>query len=242
MKRIALISILAVSALLAGCGFFPVIVASGTPTTADYAVSDVTSLQVSQSFTVRVVPDSAYAVSVTYDDNLGDYLEVEKQGSSTLVIGLKQGYSYQGATLSAEVHMPYLKTLDASGATTVIVGSGFGSLDTLTVTLSGASECRYAGLACTDLVVDVSGASTATLTGAADSVRIVASGASTADLLDCTAGYASVNLSGASKGKVYVPDGSIRVVASGASTLYYAGAPSFETLDLSGESSIVKVD
>jgi hypothetical protein len=242
MKRIALVVVIAAAALLAGCMFYPVVVASGTPATADYAVSDVTALQVSQSFAVSVVPDSSYSVTVTYDDNLASFLQVEKQGSSTLVIGLKQGYSYQGATLKAVVHLPYLKTLDASGASSFAVASGFGSLGTLTVTLSGASTLQYDGLDCTDLVLDLSGASDAALAGTAGAVDAMASGASTVYLRQCTAAAATVDLSGASQATLYVPGGTIGLTASGASVLYYAGSPTFGPLDLSGASTVVKLD
>jgi hypothetical protein len=242
MRRINLAFCLVLAAVLAGCSYFPPIIGSGAIIKTAYVITDFAAIQTSQSFNVRVVPDSTYSVSVSYDDNLADYLVVEKKGDSTLVISLKDGYSYQWVTLSAVVHMPTLATLDASGASRFLVESGFPALSSLSIALSGASSCQAADVRCGNLVVDVSGASSVTLTGTADSLSSVASGASTAVFTDCPTALAKVDLSGASECWVRVPAGTIHASASGASTLYYYGSPSFSLQDLSGASTIINMN
>jgi hypothetical protein len=242
MRRIGFAVCCAIIAVLAGCSYFPLIVGSGDPVTLTFAITDFTAIQTSQSFTVRVVPDTAYSVSVSFDGNLADYLVVEKQGDRTLVIGLKDGYSYQLVTLSAVVHMPVITTLDASGASRFLVETGFPALSSLAIALSGASSCQASDVFCDSLSVDVSGASSVTLTGAADSISSVASGASQTCFSDCPTSLVDVDLSGASECWVYVPTGTIRASASGASTLYYYGSPSFSMQDLSGASAIISLD
>jgi hypothetical protein len=206
-----------------------------------HPVSGFSAIQASQAFQVRVVPDSAYSVTVTCDDNLLPYLVVQRQGTGCLQLSLVQGYNYVGVTLSAEVHMPDIRIIDASGASTVRVDPGFSSTNPLTVVLSGASVCEAPAINAGDAVFDVSGASSVSCTGSAASLSLVVSGASQVHLLDCAAGSARVNLSGASQAWVDVGPRSIGLSASGASTLYYGGTPAFSTRDLSGGSRTVKV-
>ncbi len=236
----AVLTILA-AAVLAGCGFFPVVSGSGVMARSVYAVAECTSIQASHAFQVRVVPDAAFAVTVTSDDNVLPYLVVQRQGAGCLQLGLAQGYTYVGVTVTAEVHMPAVRTIDASGASIVRLDPGFSSTDPLTVVLSGASSCEAPSLAAGDVSFDLSGASTASVSGTAAALSAVVSGASHARLLDLAAASARVSLSGASDASVDVGARPVSLSASGASTLYYGGTPAFVTCDLSGGSRIVKV-
>jgi hypothetical protein len=244
MKRLALLSsvLLTIGLLgaLAGCMLLPAVSGSGTLTRTAYAASGFTGIQASQAFQVRVVPDSAYSVSVTCDDNLLPYLAVQNSGTS-LRLGLMDGYNYLGVTLLAEVHMPVVAVIDASGASSVRLDSGFSLPGRLAVVLSGASVCDAQGISCGEAAFDVSGASLATFTGTAAGLTLAVSGASRANLLDCPAAAARVTVSGASQ--VWVDVGAQRVDldASGASTLYYGGTPALAVHSLSGGSRIVKV-
>jgi hypothetical protein len=241
MKRFVFLVLAAMAIVLSGCGFFPVVTGSGMPVTAAYGLNGFTGIQASQTFQVRVVPDSLYSVDVTCDDNLVPYLIVDTIPGGTLRLALAQGYTYEYVSISAVVHMPALSMLDASGASAFDVGAGFVSAHPLAITLSGASSANVAGIVCGELSVDASGASKATLAGSPTFETIFASGASHANLLNCLTTSADVNLSGASDAWVSVGTGIVSLHASGASTLYYAGTPVFSPYDLSGTSRTVKV-
>jgi hypothetical protein len=241
MKRFVVPVLAAMALFLAGCAFFPAVTGSGTPTTASYGLAGFSGIQASQAFKVHVIPDSFFSVDVTCDDNLVRYLRVDTTSGGTLRLALEQGYNYRFITVSAEVHMPAVSMLDASGASDFDVEAGFASSAPLSISLSGASSATVAGIVCGDLTVDISGASTATLAGSAFSHRIMASGASNADLMSCSAPRADVTLSGASDAWVNVGSGLLSLSASGASTLYYAGTPVFSLYNLSGTSRTVKV-
>jgi hypothetical protein len=242
MKRLAFALIVAAAVLvfLAGCMFYPPVSGSGTLKTQSYSIAGFSRIQASQSFEVRVVPAASFSVTVSCDDNLDSYLQVEKRGLDTLSIGLDQGYSYFGVTLVAVVHMPSVSSIDGSGASRFKVDPGFASANRLAIMLSGASTCTAPSIACGDLTVDISGASTATLAGNAGDANVLASGASHARLIDCAARSADVDLSGASDASVDVQAGSLSISASGASTLYYAGYPALHVRSLSGTSRAVK--
>jgi hypothetical protein len=236
----AMAAILAAAGTLAACGFFPMVSGSGVMSRSVYPVSACTSIQASHAFQVRVVPDPVFSVIVTCDDNLQPYLVVQREGTGCLRLGLVQGYTYLGVTLTAEVHMPSLRTIDASGASTIRLDPGFSSADPLTVVLSGASVCEAPAIVAGEATFDLSGASIATVSGAASGLSVVVSGASHARLLDCAAPRAQVNLSGASDAAVDVGAGPVRLSASGASTFYFGGSPSFTVCDLSGGSRVVR--
>lgn len=239
MRHLILVLCAAAVALMVGCDFFPLVQGSGYLTTSTYNFTDFSTIAATQACRVHVVPDTAYSVSVTSDDNLLPYLEVRRNGAGAVLIGLAQGNNYHGITFNAEVHMPVLVGLDLSGASEARVDSGFASTQPLDATLSGASLADIKGLSCTAVNADISGASSLSIGGTIASETLIVSGTSTANLLACAATRATVAVSGASE--AWINAGQISLSASGASTLYYAGNPLIQTNSLSGASQLVKV-
>jgi hypothetical protein len=241
MKRIVFFPCAALVTLLAGCAMLQPVMGSGTLTRSSYPAAGFGGIQASQSFLVRIVPDSVYSVNVTCDDNVLRYLIVESPGGGTLNLSLMSGYNYTGVTLIAEVHMPTPSVIEASGASTVKIDSPIAPIQGLRLVLSGASTCEIAHLAGGDLSMDLKGASQATVTGSAGAMTLNVTGASQANVLNCTGTRATVSLGGASQAWVDVGTHPIDLSASGASTLYYGGNPALVTHELSGGSRIVKV-
>ncbi len=242
MKRIMLVVCAAAAIVLAGCQLFDPVRGSGSLVTTPFDVGTFSRIEASHQCTLHVAADDATSLEVTCDDNLYEYLVVERTGTDSVSIGLKPGFWYQGITFTVEVRMPSLAGLELSGASEADVEPGFSSTLPLELTLSGASSADLPSIACGALRADVSGASVLTLSGTAASERLDISGASEVHLLDCDAPAAIVNLSGASQGWLDVGGGTLDLEASGASTLYYRNAPSWGTLALSGGSRIVKLD
>jgi hypothetical protein len=258
-KNIAILILAAAAVLLAvGCELFPVIEGSGFPRTESFAVPGFTRVAAESTFKVQIIPDAAYSVSVTCDDNLVPYLVVDRSGDM-LTLGLKPGYTYRQVILAAEVHMPSLAAASASGASELRVQAGFTGSPALAITASGASTVECAAISSGNFTTDVSGASTVTVqslatgsfaatvsgastltaTGSAVTETLSVSGASRADLRSLAGTQASVNMSGASKTFINVGGGRITLTVSGASTLYHTGSPVFVINELSGGSSIM---
>jgi len=227
---------------LAGCQLFDPVQGSGNLVTTAFDLGAFTRLEASHACTVHAVPGAASPIEVTCDDNLLDYLVVQRTGEDSVSIGLKPEYWYRRVTFSAEVRMSCLEELDLSGASEAVVEPGFSSMLPLDLALSGASKAGISSIACGSLRADVSGASVLTVSGTVDSDRLEVSGASEVHLLDCAAASADVDLSGASRGWLDVGCGTFDIEASGASTLYYRGTPSWGSIGLSGGSRIVRLD
>ncbi len=252
---------LAVFALAAaGCSLYPAIEGSGFPKTVSFDSAGFTRLSVDHAFKVHVIPDTAFSVTVTCDDNIVPYLVVQT-ANNALRVGLLDGYNYRQVILAAEVHMPSLTGVSVSGASEARVDAGFVSSVHFGVTISGASTVGIAAFSCGAFSADVSGASTfsalsftpssvsAAVSGASTlsasgttgSETLTVSGASTVRLQGLAATAANVNLSGASRAYVNSGSGLITVTASGLSTLYYTGSPTFVIRDLSGGSTILRL-
>jgi len=200
-----------------GLGGSATISGSGNVVSQDFDLIDFDQVDISHAFNVGITPDESYSVIVRVDDNLVEYLQVVKQGN-TLKIGLKPnfGYTVRNTTLNAEVTMPVLTRLEASGSSD-ITASGFDSDQAFQVRLSGASS--------------------AVLSGSAGEVTVDASGSSDADLGEFPVGDARVDASGSSTVTVNV-SGRLDVDASGSSDVFYLGNPTLGSIDTSGGSSV----
>jgi hypothetical protein len=209
---------------------------SGRIVTEDFDIRGFSRVDISHAFRVELVQSSSYKVVVRVDDNLQQHLRIEKRGE-TLVIGLKpyRSYNLRNATMEAEVHLPDLRGIEASGASDVRI-SGFSSARDFDVDLSGASYLD-GEITAREVRIEASGASRVRLRGKAEDLRLGVSGASNLDLEDFPAQNADIELSGASEVGV-VLSGTLDVEASGASRLYFGGSPTMGRIDLSGASSI----
>jgi len=258
MKKTILATLTAVlfmSVLLAGCQEVGIVKGSGNLATEEFYFSDFTRVDIGSAFEVNIVQSDSYSVSVTADDNLFDYIQVSKMGT-TLKIDLKTA-QYIDITTRAEISMPQLRGLELSGATHGTV-SGFSSTESLDIEVSGASSLDLAEMSAGDVEFDVSGASkvtgditasdakfdlsgasTAQLEGSASDIVVKASGASHVELAGFPVNNADINFSGASTGTVNL-DGRLDANLSGASKLSYIGEPTMGTINTSGGSTLNK--
>lgn len=234
--RASLLVLLAAALTLVGCGGIgPGRTPSGTTATKRIDAAGVTRLDIAYGFDVRVSLGQPEAVTITYDDNLADLLDVRVEGR-TLRIQLQPNSNIDHRpTLRAEVTLARLEELRSAGASTVTVASKLPGAS-LRLLVSGSSRVA-ADLAVDRAEATVSGSSRLELTGTANALSAQGSGASNLELADLHLRDLDIQLSGASRGSVNVT-GTITAQVSGASKLSYAGTPQFTKRDTSGGSSI----
>jgi hypothetical protein len=249
---------LAIGALAAATGCGAIVTGSGEIATWDMDYDDFDKIEVGSAFEVTVVRDDAYLVRITIDKTLYEYLNIDQRGN-TLHIGLKPNNTYVRTTQQAVIHLPDLRRLELSGASRATV-TGFTVTHSLDFELSGASEMgleltmasnsgfklsgasRAAGyIQMDDGHFDLSGASSLELQGSGDDISIGASGASQVTLPDFPVATADINLSGASHAVIDVSD-RMDINLSGASTLEYSGDPKLGSLNVSGGSTIERIN
>jgi len=222
----------------------------------DFDYSDFTRVEAGYAFDVEIIKAGSYMVRITIDDNLYQYLDINKRGD-TLHIGLKPHYNYRNITHEATINMPDIYELRLSGASKAKV-DGFSSSHAVGFDLSGASNAEIGSMKVGNINMvlsgaskasgsiemadgsfDLSGASSLELKGSADDVDIGASGASHLELPDFSVVNADMNLSGASSVSINA-SGRLDGKLSGASKLNYMGNPTLGDISASGGSTISK--
>jgi hypothetical protein len=210
---------LIVVGLIPGIHFPGGIIGSGHTQTQQIALTDFSAISAGNGFQVQITQSNTYSVKITADDNLFDYILVDKTGS-TLSIRLKPNAGFTTSTLRAEVSMP----------------------DLTTVQLSGGAGCNAQNINLThDFTADLSGGARLTMTGQASNLTTTLSGGSQLYMHDFAVYNAHVDFSGGSQGTINT-NGTLNATLSGGSHLSYTGNPTLGTIDTSGGSSISKIN
>ncbi len=243
MKNLILAALLLIAFGLSGCYYIGGTVAgtitgSGKSATRDFNQTDFTQVDVGNAFQVDVTRADNFAVTITADDNLFNYIQVNKDGN-TLRIRLDPAYRYSLGpnSLQAQIKLPALDGLLLSGATRGTV-SGFQSSRDLTVNVSGASALT-GGIDAGNVTMDASGASSVNLQGSGKDAKLNASGASRLNLGNFALDSADVTLSGASSATVNAKS-RLGYDLSGASNLGYSGSPTISKSQTSGASAATR--
>jgi hypothetical protein len=252
---------LAAAALVTGCAFIDreVVRGSGTLVTEALALAGFDRIEVDRVMDLRVGPAQSYAVSLTIDDNLVEYVGLEVRGN-TLHIDVDDAVDFRDATHLVEVTMPTLRhlglhgsasgemagfddgedlELDISGASDLACGDV--TADEVSMDLSGASSVDCTGVVARELRAELSGASELRMSGSGTAASLRGSGASEFDLRGFELEDVDVRLSGASSAEVDV-SGRLEADLSGASNVRYAGSPSLGRIDTSGASKVEPAD
>lgn len=179
---------------------------------------DFDKVEISSAFKARILQGQVYNVTLLVDEDLQDYIVVEKRGR-TLHIGLKNHRSCCNGSLEAEITMPDIGELGLSGASSAVL-EGFNFKHDLVLNLSGAS--RVEGLIETG------------------NLDLNLSGASNVRMDDFCSNDANLYLSGASNCVVNI-DGEMDVRASGSSKVKYCGEGEISTVESSGFSRVSRL-
>ena len=210
---------------------------SGKSVTIRKDIEKFDGIEISNSFSVRINYSKDYSVTIQIEDNVKEYLVVEKVGG-ILKIGLEQGRTYYNVHPQAVVTLPDIKKLGLSGASTGII-NGFEFGHDFKLNLSGASKV-YGCIKTGDLNMDLSGASKVNLTGRGKDMIIQASGSSDITMDKFSVADAYLGLSGASRCLVNI-NGELDVQASGSSKIRYCGSGSLGNIETSGSSKVKRM-
>jgi hypothetical protein len=241
-------------ALIGAAGCQSTVTGSGEIATWNMAYTDFNRLEISSAFEVAVSRADTYSVSITIDEMLNSYLDIDQRGD-TLRIGLKPSYIYVGTKQHAVVNLPDLSRLELSDASIVTV-SGFSLSHALDCELHDASRldlehiiagnCKYlltdasqvsGSIEMDDGEFRLNDSSYLELEGSADDIKIDAASSSDAVLADFAVLTADVELTASSHAVVNVSS-RMDVSLSAASELEYIGSPLLGNPDISADSEI----
>ena len=223
--------------------------------TYEYDLAGFVGISGSGAFVIEVKKSDRFSVQIIASKSLKDKLIVDVRGTN-LYLGMKpfSGFSFNEKSPKAIITMPYLESVQLSGASSMIAAgfnsnknfdcdlSGSSSLDIDIVTgdstigLSGASDATIV-METKSLSLELSGSSDVEMFGYGMNLNADLGGTSSADLRDFSIKNANVELSGSSDLHLKM-DGTLNIDASGASNMYYTGNVIMGDIELSGASSI----
>ena len=225
--------------VISGCTLNPLVTGSETMTQEEIAITDFKAVDISHSFSAEIIQSGQYKVVVSYNSNLKEYLNVEKD-RETLKVGLDNEHQYRNVKLAVKIYMPELSRIDASGASKINI-SDYNTND-LGISLSGASELTGKLNVLNNLKIESSGASDMNLMGLSKNASFSFSGASEFKGKGMTImNDLNVECSGASN-VVITANGNISLELSGASDVKYYGNGKIVKSNTSGASSIKKME
>ena len=216
--------------------------------------TDFNSIEISCAFHARIIRSEKYSISVTANESLIEYIEVNKS-ANTLKLTLKPHQFSLRPALEVKISMPKLSKLRL-GATSRATVTGFNSKEALSIRLTGSSlletdisagqtACEISGasrltgkLQTEDAEFTLSGASRVELSGAARNVTLNAWGASDVNLENFTANDMVVNLNAASEA-VINNSGKLDIDLTSGSRLVYADHPTIRNISVTGASSLI---
>lgn len=172
MKSLLIFVISVMVVITAACSGV-IVTGSGEIVTQEMDFTGFDKLDISQGFNVDVNQGDEFSVVIRADDNIVEYLQVEKVGD-TLKIDLEQNRVIGVSTLEAEITMPALVGLVVSGGSDATV-SGTG--DEISVDASGGSDADLASFEVVNASVVASGGSDVTV-NASGTLNADASGGS----------------------------------------------------------------
>ncbi len=242
-RVVSIVALLAALVLMTACGPIvrvstgtgPFVTGSANRVEKSFDLTGFTSVQVSAGATAHIARADATSVKITVNDNAVDYLRIEKQGDA-LVIGLKNG-SFTNVTIDAEIAMPELTGVTASGGSHVTFDE-FTTSQPVTFNTSGGAEVT-GKINAGPVTVKASGGADLTLTGKADSLALNHSGGGHVNLSGFSVGNADVNISGGSQSEINA-SGKVSGSVSGGGQLRLAGHAASVEVKESGGGSVVR--
>ena len=235
-----LVALFALSILFTSCKKNEDVTPSNDVTTVNKSISGYSQLNVSDPFKVYVTfSDTEEKIQIEANSNIQQYISCEKKNNQ-LVIYLDDNVNISGTTtLNVYITTKQLDAFYAAGATTIQLQNELNG-GNVSVELTGAST--FNGTMNIDkLNSKLTGASNLNLTGTSASIELDATGASNLSDYGFETNSLTCDLEGASNVYLTIQQ-TLDVKASGGSNVYYKGNGVVSSQDLSGGSTIQKMD
>lgn len=210
---------------------------NGKITTKAINLKNFTGIETDGTLEVIISQDSAFGVSVKTDENLVKYITAKVRGN-ILHLSTENGYSLDATdAIKISVSLSLLKSIEAGGASVITTTNKFLQEDKMVIDLSGASKATVQ-IRTPEVMLKTNGASTLNISGECRDMKASAKGACTINAFDLKSETSDVKASGTSSVSIF---SSIQLTASasGASNIIYKGNPAIKK-DASGASEITK--
>lgn len=201
------------------------------------SVSSFSGIDVGGAFEIILTQGNSEEVTIEADENLLEHIITRVKGN-VLVIETDVDIRRCEAMI-AHITFSEMDYIELSGATE-LTATNLLTFDRLDLDASGASEIEME-MKASSFYLDLSGASELTLLGNVEKATIDASGASELNTEELEIEYLKIDVSGACDARVFATK-ELDIEASGASSIKYKGDPESISTDISGASSIRKIN
>ncbi|HJO93450.1 MAG TPA: head GIN domain-containing protein [Victivallales bacterium] len=207
-KLALILSIMGLTALLAGCAG---IHGNGTPSTDKRLLSNFNAINLQGGYEVyiHINKNTQSHITISGDDNILPLITSNVE-DNTLYIK-KTKYIDKNLTLVLNIYTKNLESL----------------------TINGAGKINVPNLNNKQFYLDISGATSVTLSGTTNSLIITSSGASDINAEDLKAINGKIHLSGTSSAKIFVT-GNLKANISGIGSITYYGNPKVVSQKITG--------
>lgn len=182
-----------------------------------------------------LISQGDFFVEVVADENLQQYIKVERIGS-TLRIGSEKNI-YRAESKVVNVTLPELKEIKISSAGDVVAENDF-KCENLNIDISSAGDLSM-GVDAEDISVSISSSGDCDLWGSANSLDARLSSAGDLNAFDLDADYVTIRVSSAGDASV-TANKEIDMIASSAGNIYYKGDARVTRSTTSSAGSIVR--
>jgi len=194
------------------------------------------TLNLNGNFEVTVNANNSQKVEIIANDDVLPFVTTEVKNKQLNISTSKD--LGKSTIIELKISMKYLKEINASGITEIVVNNI--NSKKLTINVSGASDLVTSGTA-DKFVVNVSGAADLKANGSTDKFIINVSGASEVLAKNLRSKTVKVNISGAAEVTVNALD-KLDVDISGVGEIKYTGSPQKITKDISGFGTVSKLE
>ncbi len=214
MKKAILLFLAVV--LFSSCGFNKIDGNGKIVTKKIETIKNISKLEVSGAFNVKVKRSEKTYLKITTDSNLLEYIGLKISGEKLEIYSKESMDPTDGILI--ELGLPRLSYID----------------------LSGANELKAYNLMGKELKIECSGASTLFLQGKVQKLDAEISGSADMNSSGLIAEDVRIEISGAGNATVYASK-ALRVSASGAAEISYLGNPELVNVDVSGAATVNKI-
>lgn len=206
---------------LASCDIASVTVeGNGQIKTEERTVSKFLKLKLEGPIDAEMVPGDSYKVEVIADENIQQYVIVEKEGES-LTVGLENNIRLKNATIKVRISMPEVRSVSLAGS-----GSLRGDLtnpDELKLSVAGSGEL-FCKIKTPELEVNIAGSGKAELSGETRNMDVDIAGSGDLFGEKLLSENVDVSVAGSGNARVFASK-TLKISVAGSGNIDYAGNP-----------------
>ncbi len=197
---------------------------------------DFNEIVVTDKFTVNITQGDNYNITVKLNENLKDYLRIEKL-RTVLKIAMVPNKFYKKATLELDITLPSLVLLDIKGMSNVKMNNFISQYD-MELDISEASSLE-GKISANYFDIEIIGGSSINLSGSGNNLKLIGSGASKIEMANFIVPVANIALSGISYANLNVTN-IINASLSNSAVVSYSGGAQKGNVSMLDESKMIK--